>query len=312
MGYKENGHPIYLTIGYFHTKSEGLAALTKFNDTPCLSENYNMTLAKMFEKWQEEKFKSVEKGSVSAYKTSFNNVKVLHDMKMREIKHTDIQPIINERFANKFGAAANIKKMFNQLFKYAISIDVCNKNYATFVILPKAEEKVKRHIFTDEEITWLFNNTDKRGAKQVLIMIYTSMRIAELLTQDVNNIFIDDRHMIGGVKTDAGKNRVIPISKKIEPFIRELMLEGNLCPTLNGKSMTYNNFRDNIFLPLMAEMNAEHTIHDCRHTAVTLMRKAGIEPLYIKLIAGHVMNDITEKVYTHVPPERLVAEIDKL
>lgn len=32
----------------------------------------------------------------------------------------------------------------------------------------------------------------------------------------------DERYMRGGVKTAAGKNRIIPIAEKIYPFIAEL------------------------------------------------------------------------------------------
>ena len=33
-----------------------------------------------------------------------------------------------------------------------------------------------------------------------------------------NSVFLDKRYMVGGLKTDAGKNRQIPISGKIVPL----------------------------------------------------------------------------------------------
>lgn len=312
-GYKDNGQPIYLTIGYFRTKSEGLAALAKFNSAPCLDQSYNLTFASMFEKWKVEKFKKVGDEAVKQYNTAFKQLKELHNVKMRELKHTDVQEIINKDFAKKAGAAANIKKLVHQLYKCAMAIDVCGKNYAAYIELPTGKTKIERRVFTNEEIQWLFDNADiYRAAKPILIMIFTSMRINELRTLDVNNIYLDKRYMIGGIKTDAGKDRVIPISRKIEAYIREYTEIGSLLPTKEGRTMSYSNFHDNLFMPLMEIMGTKHTIHDCRHTGISLMREAGIESLYIKLIAGHATNDVTEKVYTHVLPERLVEEIDKI
>jgi integrase len=45
----------------------------------------------------------------------------------------------------------------------------------------------------------------------VLVMIYTGLRASELCHIEVKNIFIEDRYMIGGMKTKAGTNRKIPI-----------------------------------------------------------------------------------------------------
>lgn len=45
------------------------------------------------------------------------------------------------------------------------------------------------------------------------------MRPGELVKIETANIDIESRTMKGGIKTKAGKNRVIPINKKILPFI---------------------------------------------------------------------------------------------
>lgn len=40
-------------------------------------------------------------------------------------------------------------------------------------------------------------------------------------------------------------------------------------------------------------------VHDCRHTAATLMLKAGATPHEVSLILGHSSSQITEKIYLH-------------
>ncbi len=41
----------------------------------------------------------------------------------------------------------------------------------------------------------------------------------ELLEIESENVHLNERYMIGGVKTEAGKNRVIPIHESIVPLI---------------------------------------------------------------------------------------------
>lgn len=46
-------------------------------------------------------------------------------------------------------------------------------------------------------------------------MIYTGLRVGELLDIKIENLHLDKRYMIGGFKTQARTNRIIPISRKI-------------------------------------------------------------------------------------------------
>jgi integrase len=50
-------------------------------------------------------------------------------------------------------------------------------------------------------------------------MIYSGLRPSELVKIETANIDIESRTMKGGIKMETGKNRVIPINKKILPFI---------------------------------------------------------------------------------------------
>ena len=76
--------------------------------------------------------------------------------------------------------------------------------------------------FTDAEIQKLFSVVFSEDiADTVLIMIYTGMRPSELLGMKTENIHLAEKYMVGGVKTKAGKGRVIPISDKVMPLVRK-------------------------------------------------------------------------------------------
>ena len=55
-----------------------------------------------------------------------------------------------------------------------------------------------------------------------------------------------------------------------------------------------------------------HRPHDTRHTFITMAKSAGINEYILKLIVGHHIEDITEKVYTHRTMQELHEEIRKI
>ena len=118
--------------------------------------------------------------------------------------------------------------------------------------------------------------------------------------------------MKGGIKTKAGKNRLVPIAEKILPLVESFYNPANeYLLNLNGTPLkNVQNLRLQIWdkSPLLAN----HLPHDGRHTCATLMDDAEI-PLKIKqLILGHSAQDITSKVYTHKTIEQLIEAINRI
>ena len=59
-------------------------------------------------------------------------------------------------------------------------------------------------------------------------------------------------------------------------------------------------------------MNKDHRPHDPRKQFATMGKEAGMNDLAIKMIVGHEINDITEKVYIDRSLEWLRKEIEKI
>ncbi len=66
------------------------------------------------------------------------------------------------------------------------------------------------------------------------------------------------------------------------------------------------------FKKIMKKLNMEHNPHDTRHTFITKAKDTGINEYILKLIVGHEIQDITEKVYTHRTLEDMRNEIEKI
>lgn len=120
--------------------------------------------------------------------------------------------------------------------------------------------------------------------------------------------------MMGGMKTAAGKNRVIPIADKIMPIITNWYNpdEEYLCidPRDGRPFMNYDRLREHVWK--RCTLLAQHLPHDGRHTCATLLDDAEINLKVIQLILGHRSADITHRVYTHKTIKQLIAAINKI
>ncbi|MDR0406313.1 MAG: site-specific integrase [Clostridiales bacterium] len=212
------------------------------------------------------------------------------------------------------------------LYKYAMQNDICNKNYACFIKLPKAE-KTEKSIFTDLEIKRLESNVSIPYADTILILIYTGLRISELLELSRFGVDLKAMTITGGLKTDAGKNRTVPIHPKILPYIKKYYDDGcdrlitksretgdkNNKKIVSGVPITAKYYRKSIFAPIMEQLGiVGKTPHATRHTCATLLARAGADTNAIKMILGHSDYAFTADTYTHTDVNFLKEQMVKI
>jgi integrase len=284
----KRGKQIYQTIGYAKSRADGLAMLAEYHKNPYTIEASNVTFKEIFEKWSEKKFEKAEtKSTKQTYNAAYKHCSALYDMKFVEIKADHLQDVIDS-CQRSSATKQNIKILFNQLYAYAIKNDVTGKDYSEFVDIGKREKSTKRKPFTDTEIQKLWDNVDRlEFIDTILILIYSGMRIGELIEMKNENVNIEDRTMIGGIKTEAGKDRLIPINEKILPFVAKWKEVGHEYLFVNplGKQVNYYTYRDTYWKRIVEQLElGEHLPHDTRHTFATLMDNAGANKLSIKKI----------------------------
>ena len=308
----------YITIGYFENEIDAIEALMNYRKDPYTLEAATCTFADVFQLWKAKKYPDVSLSSQRGYDAAYKNSEPLHNLKMREIRSSHMEDIIDK---TPFGHQSQVKMkvLWGQLFKYALEHDIVQKNYADFV-KPKDEAPATNKTAIspeDREKIWAAVDAGDHDAEIAMIYIYTGMRASELLELKKENVDLDARIMVGGSKTDAGKDRRIPIHRAILPHIERLMqTEGEylIMRYDKGKAqkMTYQRFLQYNWCPLMERLGLTgYTPHYGRHTCATMMREAGIEEDLRKLILGHANGDITDR-YTHHPDHMLLEAIDKL
>lgn len=279
-GYSDNGKQIYMYLGYYAKRDEALIALSEYNSNPYDITKETITFSEVFNKWSKSHFQKVSKSAIENYSNAYRKYCcTLYNMRFKDIRLTHLKNII-DNCGMAHPTRAVIKTLFNVLFNFAMKNDIVEKNYAQYVDVGKREGKINRKPFTQEEIDKLFKHVnDLEYVDTVLIMIYTGMRVGELLDLKISNIHLDERYMVGGLKTEAGKNRIIPINRKIEPFIRKYYEQNKdkeyLITNVYGRQMQYSNYRREKWDNIMEKMQFEdvHRPHDCRHSFSSIMDK---------------------------------------
>lgn len=211
----------------------------------------------------------------------------------------------------------NMKALAGLLYKYAQQKDIADKNYAQFIFIPKSDKKEKV-TFSKEEQKLLWKNTKIKGVDLILVLCYTGLRPGELLAAKTDNYHPEKGYFVAGSKTTAGKDRIITISPKIEPFF-ESFAKGEYLFSYDGKMLKEKQFREGIFYPALESCgidigesgNRRITPHCCRHTFATLMKEIQAPTTDKQRLIGHSKFEMTA-YYTHTDVDSLKKITDQL
>lgn len=308
----ERNYPVYDVLGRYAERDDAMAALIEYNRNPYDIDSSKLTFAELYELWFDRKYnkskRKYSQSSITCTRGAYNKCSALYDMPVRNIKAEHMQAIIDD-YTLSHAYMEHIKNLFNQMFKYAMEYDYIIKDYSRYVQITKEDDDEHGVPFTQEDIKKLWDayNSGVENADSVLILIYSGWRIGELLRIKVEDIDIENGTYKGGIKTKAGKNRIVPIHSKIAHMVANRQADG----WYNITAQTFRVAFDNVLL--QAGIPDKHTPHDCRHTFVTLLSNAGADEVCIKRLVGHSSgNDVTEKIYTHKDIEQLRKAIEMI
>lgn len=301
-----DGRQQYKYIGYYEDQDAALAALVNYNSDPYRLEDKDITFTEMYWKWKESREDELSKDNAYAYDGAFKNSAMLHDYKFVEIKSEHLKKCM--KACDKSTATkSKMKQLWNQMYNYALENDMKVTNYSQFVKV-KSEAPKAKNIFTKEELDVLWQE-DNELAHIAVILLYTGMRIGELLAIEIENIHLEERYMIGGLKTEAGIDRVIPIHERIVPLIEKYMQ--------NRKKYLFE-FRDEqlkyqtVLIRWRNRFGKDHKMHDTRKTFISWMHEKDVPIETIRVIVGHAGKGVTEQRYLTTSIEKLVATVNVL
>lgn len=325
---------------YFPTYNDAYKALVEYHKNPYDLE-VAITVAELYEKWTEAYFKTLKsESSIRTITSAWNYCSSVYNMRACDVRARHIKGVMDDGVANIKGEerrpSANmksrIKSLFNLMLDYALEFEIVDRNYArTFDIsddvLSEMEESKRGHIhFTDEEIDILWNNIDiKQYVDVILFQCYSGWRPQELGLIKLENVDLEKGVITGGMKTQSGIGRIVPIHPKIRFIVERRYKEAielgsefllNCTDTNTHKSnfkLTYDKYNHR-FAKVINELklNDQHRAHDPRMHFITISKKYLVDEYALKRIVGHAISDITEKVYTHRDVEWLIEEVKKI
>ena len=304
-----------ICIGTYATRHEAQKALERLTDVT-VNDKFNMTFAQVYERWHEEHKRKISESMDQNYRLAYKQCAQLHNMQMRKILRSDYQAcIIALEMQGKSKSSCNkLRVLLGQLGRWAMEEGITLTNPAED-LNTVAKQKSTRESFTEEDIKAI-KKSALHAADIALILISCGCRPGELFTVPLVNCRED--HFIGGSKTEAGKNRVIPIGPDgiiaYQKIRRKSIEDGSslLIDGYEGQNKTAPNFTKREWRDLMEEIGRQGmTPYSCRHTFITRAIRAGMELPVLEAIVGHVDRETT-KIYTHLHAEDLVEAVQAI
>lgn len=304
-------------LGTFKTKKEALQALAEYGANPYDIQNAAMTLAELYDKWTAAYFPTLEsESSCRTIKSAWSYCHAIAGMRVKDLRARHIKGIMEDGYIiPSRGANKGEKVLASDARTFELSDDI---------IKEKEEAKRGHIIFQDSEMQTLWENVGKiRFVDWVLIQCYMGWRPQELAILELEDVHLEERYIVGGMKTQAGRHRMVPIHPKIFDLVKknyDQALELGSHRLFNdpdspkgGMAITYDKYAGRFDKVIAAlKLRDDHRPHDPRMTFITMAKKAEVDEYTIKKLVGHRITDITEAAYTDRDLEWLRAELEKI
>ncbi|MDL2214212.1 site-specific integrase [Clostridia bacterium OttesenSCG-928-O13] len=199
----------------------------------------------------------------------------------------------NIEITHKRASKLKVRNLASLLCKEAMGLGIMLVNYGALVKLPK-DDTEETLSFPPSILKLLFEKRESEVARIVLCYCFTGMRPGEIFLLNVEDIHLGPPdYCIGGIKTEAGRNRIIPIPPLVKPFFQQAIngrSKGPLFVNAAGGHYDLNNWRKREFVPFLEANNIDsgYTPNSGRHTFYTMnRRRKEVSPEIMMEIMGH-------------------------
>lgn len=304
----ENGKQKTKYIGYYEKEKDAQRALLEFNSKNIHYDANTVTFEQVYQMWLDKNEGRLNESNLKGYRHAFNLVPNLHNKKMKDLKYRQLQEAM-DGVDRKYSSKSKLKSLMKQMYEIAMMDDLVMKDYSQLVDV-KCRQEENGNVFTKEEITVLWSIEGKKElAEDILILIYTGMRISEAINVSPKEHFhLEDGYFeCHGTKTKAS-DRLIPIHPSIMPILEKRKDRNWLFLNTYKNKANYRPF-EIAYKRLMSALDWNHTIHDTRKTFATVLHENDITESDIKAILGHSQVGVTHQVYIKHRIERLIEKI---
>lgn len=311
-GRNQYGHVIQQVVSYHEKASEAQLALEEYNRArdagrAPFADKLSLTVADVFEAWKAREYRKLKAASISSHNAAWNKrVFRFGPRKMRDMTLDEWQTLLDEDEDAGLSQSSinNDALLIKSLYSYAMERDIVGKDYSQYLDVPSVGAKRPRDALNDLQLAKLTQLAADGfpWADTALMLCYTGFRVSEFLQLTRFSYHPEEGgYLQGGLKTDAGRNRIVPVHPKVRPFLMEWLAKNGetvICDEY-GKPITPERYRV-YFQTVMRQIGApDATPHWCRHTFATRLHTSKADPLTVKWLLGHsTKSDITAH-YTH-------------
>ena len=288
-----------IVIGYTRTKAEGLTMLAEYNKSPYDIDAKKMTVSQVFDLVMATPAERMSEATKEAHRTAWNYIKHMGNRAYYGIKSYEMQETI-DACPKTSSIKKKIRTLWAAMDRLAYDREVISTKRSESLSVP-TPPPTNRSSFTPAEIQIVKEHEGEFFADLCLILLYSGFRISEAYQLDQTSIDFDEMIFRAGVKTKAGKNRIVPIHPAIVPIVKRMLEEGN------GKLAYKNDHRhlSQSWKKYFHPLGVDRTVHETRHTFESKLDSAGANRACIDKLMGHSPGSIGERVYTHKTIEEL-------
>lgn len=292
----ENGKQKTKYLGYYEKQKDAKIALANFHSKGMNLEANKITFAEVYQIWKEKNIGKMTEKNLGGYEAVYNLVPQLHSKKMKDLKSKQLQDAMDS-VDRKYSSKSRLKSLLKQMYEVALIDDLVFKDYSSTINVKCVQEETG-NIYTKEEIAHLWTlSEEKELAEDILILIYTGMRISEALGVNPKTDFhLEDGYFeCHGTKNKAS-DRLIPIHKDILPLLEQRKDRSWLFQNTFAQKAQYRTF-SYAYEKLITNLGWNHIVHDTRKTLATILHENNITDSDIKAILGHTQSGVTNKTY---------------
>ena len=201
-------------VGTYVTREEAEAVRAEMMKRPA-TPYQDSTLQDCFRMFKESReYKGRSDKARELYDIAWKYLRPLWHFKLAALYAQDFQNILDKMADNGLSQSMLEKErtLISKLYRTAIGWRVVDANLAS-VLKVEGRKSPEREIFTDEQVTLILSQKNTPTRQMVIALLACGVRIYELLHFKHEDFHRTESgaYLIGGCKTEAGRNRIIPI-----------------------------------------------------------------------------------------------------
>lgn len=287
----------------FRTKKEALEYLPKLTPESRVEKRAKVTFQQLYDRWEPTHNKS--KSTLNCYRAAMKKFSPVLDLPVSDITVDDLQECMDEVTGKR--TQENMKAVCGLLYKYAIPRHLASLNMGQYLVVGGASGLGKEGLPIESLKAIQANSEKVPYADYVLCQCYLGFRPSEMLDLDINSYDREKKTFTGGAKTEAGKNRIVPINPKIQPIIDRLVankVAGFVFCSEDGGRMDIKDYRQHFYDVLescgienpVTELDGvkrrKYTPHSARHTFASLMKNVQAPDKDKLALIGHTSTEM--------------------